>query len=42
MIQLGVYQHFKGKRYRVIGVAKHSDTFEDLVIYESLYDNADG
>lgn len=35
----GVYQHYKGKKYRVIGVAKHSETLEDLVVYEALYDN---
>jgi hypothetical protein len=35
-----VYKHYKnGKYYRVIGVGKHSETLEDLVMYESLYDN---
>ena len=38
-IKLGVYQHHKGMKYRVLGVAKHSETLEDLVIYEALYDN---
>lgn len=38
-IKLGIYQHYRGMRYRVLGVAKHSETLEDLVIYEALYDN---
>lgn len=38
-IKLGLYEHFKGGKYRVIGVAKYSETLEDLVVYEALYDN---
>lgn len=40
-LNLGVYEHYKGsgKKYRVIGVAKHSETLEDMVVYEALYDN---
>jgi hypothetical protein len=38
-IRLGKYRHYKGREYRVVGVAKHSETLEDLVIYESLYEN---
>lgn len=35
----GIYQHYKGNKYLAIGVAKHSETLEELVCYISLYDN---
>jgi GNAT superfamily N-acetyltransferase len=34
-----LYRNYKNKPYKYIGVAKHSETLEDLVIYECLYDN---
>lgn len=33
----GIYQHYKGNRYRVIGVSRHSETGESLVVYQCLY-----
>jgi len=31
------YRHFKGKEYEVLGVARHSETEEELVVYRTLY-----
>lgn len=35
----GIYQHYKGGLYRVIGVAHHSESRDQLVLYQSLADN---
>lgn len=34
---LGRYRHYKGRDYEVIGVARHSETLEPLVVYRPLY-----
>lgn len=36
-IRKGVYRHFKGNKYEVIGMAKNSETLEETVVYRALY-----
>ncbi len=33
----GRYRHYKGNEYRVVGLARHSETLEVLVVYDALY-----
>ena len=37
MIDPGIYRHFRGRRYEVLGLARHSETLEDMVVYRALY-----
>ncbi|MCC6759091.1 MAG: DUF1653 domain-containing protein [Candidatus Omnitrophica bacterium] len=36
-MKTGIYDHYKGKRYQVVGQALHSETVEPMVIYKALY-----
>jgi len=38
-VKLGNYRHFKGQMYEVVGVARHSETREEFVVYKALYDS---
>jgi hypothetical protein len=40
-IKLGLYEHYKGHQYEVLGVARHSETLEEMVIYRALYDSSE-
>jgi len=35
--ELGVYRHYKGNLYEVIGTARHSETLESMTVYKTLY-----
>jgi hypothetical protein len=41
MLPLGLYRHYKGGEYRVMGVARHSETEELLVVYQPQYGERD-
>ena len=36
-IRPGRYRHFKGKEYRVLCTARHSESLEEMVVYQALY-----
>lgn len=36
-VKPGIYQHYKGRQYEVIGEALHSETVEPMVVYRALY-----
>ena len=42
IVEGGIYRHYKGKLYRLIRIVRHSESLEELVMYEALYDNALG
>lgn len=37
----GVYRHFKGNKYKVIDIVRHSETTEEMVLYKPLYKSKD-
>jgi hypothetical protein len=37
---LGIYQHYKGGEYELLGVVRHSETLEPLVLYRPLYNES--
>ncbi len=37
----GKYRHFKGGEYELLGIAKHSETLEPMVVYRALYGEGD-
>lgn len=40
-LSVGIYEHYKGNRYKIIAVGRHSETLEEIVIYQSLYGSGD-
>jgi hypothetical protein len=36
-LRIGRYRHYKGQTYLVLGVARHSETFEEFVVYQAEY-----
>ena len=38
-VKPGTYLHYKGKLYKLLAVGRHSETLEEVVIYQALYDD---
>ena len=36
-----IWQHYKGNLYELVGIAKHSETLEEMVVYRALYGEGD-
>ena len=32
-----IYKHYKGNKYKVLGIANHSETLQEMVVYQALY-----
>jgi hypothetical protein len=37
----GIYEHYKGNRYKILSVARHSETLEEIVVYQALEGDKD-
>lgn len=37
----GIYKHYKGNKYELLYIARHSETLEDMVVYRALYGDGD-
>lgn len=33
----GIYRHYKGNNYKLLAIAKHSETLEEMAVYQALY-----
>ncbi len=38
-MKIGKYEHYKGGQYEVLGIAHHSESLEELVVYKALYES---
>ena len=38
-VKIGIYRHYKGREYKVLGLAKHSETLDEYVVYQAMYGN---
>lgn len=41
LIPGSIYQHYSGKKYKFLSVARHSETLEELAVYQALYEDQD-
>lgn len=39
IVKGAIYQHYKGQKYQLIDVVRHSETLEELIFYKCLYEN---
>lgn len=42
MVRSGIWQHYKGNKYLVLGTARHTESDEELVVYLPLYEHSNG